>query len=259
MARLSPVAVFREGIDLYVQRFPTLTGVYLPFVAFSLAIILPVVLLGGQAALTAASFIQGLFGMLFSIMLIQTIADSADVNQRMSDRLKLAWPLFLKFFLTVLLGALFIMGSVAIGVLSIGLLLSFFFAIKLEIVGAILAAILGLAIAAGAVYFGTMWSLSQVTCACERIRPLQALKRSFSLVRRKFAPVAGVLSLMILIAVIAMLPMFLFMALIANPVIRQTVSSGYSILSGLIITPLTAAITVVLYHALQKLEKEKTE
>jgi len=161
---------------------------------------------------------------------------------------------FLKYLGVILIIILFIMGIMIFGGVSITMVL-----VILSKVNKILASLICLALAITAlvflVFFLLRWSLAATVCVLENIKPIAALKRSFSLVTDYVHPVVGTYCLTILMYVACLLPIIIVGAFlgIGND-IEQSNRIGiiYSVFINIVLVPFWGTTTVVLYKKLKE-------
>ncbi|MDD5505761.1 MAG: hypothetical protein PHR73_03275 [Candidatus Omnitrophica bacterium] len=173
---------------------------------------------------------------------------------KISQNINQTSSFFLKYLGTVLLAALSLMGIMILGGLSVAMILA-----MLSKVNKILAASICLGVVIltvmSLIYFMLRWSLATTVCVLENIRPVTALKRSFSLVMEYVHPVVGTYCLILVIYVACLLPFIVIASLFGiggDTEQANRVGTIYSIIINIVLVPFWSTITVVLYKKLKE-------
>lgn len=124
-----------------------------------------------------------------------------------------------------------------------------------KILALLICLVLAVAVFAPLIYFMLRWSLAATVCVLENVRPIAALKRSFSLVTDYVHPVVGSYCLIILAYIACLLPIIIagaFLGIGNDADQANQVGIVYSIFINIVLVPFWATITVVLYKKLKE-------
>ncbi|MCK9430502.1 MAG: hypothetical protein M0R17_10920 [Candidatus Omnitrophica bacterium] len=258
-----PVAIFKQAWGLCRGNLGKLSAIYLIFnVPISIAFLMPMAgNLQGQSNSPGLLlfYILILIASIWShIALLLAVKKAVNLEDySVSQSINQVRVFFLKYLGTVLLSILIFLGIVISGGIIVTIILG-----VLSKVNKMLAVSIGLtitiAVCVSLIYFMLRWSLATAVCVLENVRPVAALKRSFSLITEYIHPVAGTYCLIMLIYIVCLLLFIVagaFLNIGSDTEQANRISTIFSLLINIVLVPFWSAITVVLYKKL----KEATE
>ena len=263
---IHPVGIFKEGFGLWLKNFFALSGAYLVIYAPLLVINISIAILFPANDATsvekiffgAVSLLQWFAGMWAVIaFLLINIKAQAPGNSAIENIIDA------KNYILPYLGntVLFLLFLALISLLGAGLFLLgvFCLAIKQAILGIIVMLVSAIPCLFAIVYFAIRLSLGGVVCVAEKTGPVIALKRSHELVKKYVTPVVGAYCLNFLAVLIFVILQVLFSLIFKK--FSQTcfdiAAQSFQFAAGLVLVPLLAAISLVLYNKLKEAVEPK--
>jgi len=249
-----PVAIFKESWGLCLKNFKRLAGIYsiiyLPVLAIGLIQIPflktakpnPVFLLLGLICIPISSW-----GYLALMLFVNkaTAGEVGGIGESVRGAGKYFWP----YLGATLLNLLFMIGLWATG----GILTSIAAALLWKtnkILAILIVVVVGIACVAVTVYFMIRWLIYGALCVTESAGPITALKRSLYLVKGYVNPVIGAHCLIILVYIAGWIPAMVLGAIGGK--ISYPVGAIYNTVINIVVLPLCATISVVLYRKLKE-------
>lgn len=258
---IHPVAIFREGWSICWKNLEKLGAIYLIFnLPIMVVYLTPMASKLQKEKVNLATFlcfflpilIVSIWGHIALLLGAKKAADLEDytIGQSISQ----TKVFFLKYLGTVLLATLFFMGVMMLGGLSAVIILALLIKVN-KILALLICIALATAALAYFIYFMLRWSLATTVCVLENIRPITALRRSLSLVTDHVHPVVGTYLLIILTYVVCLLPFIIigsFLGIGNDNIQANRAGTIYSIFINILLVPLWASVTVVLYKKLKE-------
>jgi len=255
-----PVVVFKQAWGICKGNLNKLSAIYLIFnVPISIAFLMPI---AGKPQDQSNSPWLLLFYILILIASIWShiallLAAKKAVNLEpysISQSINQVREFFFKYLGTVLLSILIFMAIVIFGWVSVTMILG-----VLSKVNRMLAVSAGLIITIAVlvflVYLMLRWSLATAACVLENVRPVTALKRSFSLITKYVYPVAGTYCLIMLIYIVCLMFFIIvggFLNIGSDIEQANRISTVFSLIINIVLMPFWSTITVTLYRKLKE-------
>ncbi|MDD5128088.1 MAG: hypothetical protein PHO40_00325 [Candidatus Omnitrophica bacterium] len=255
-----PVVVFKQAWGICKGNLNKLSAIYLIFnVPISIAFLMPI---AGKPQDQSNSPWLLLFYILILIASIWShiallLAAKKAVNLEpysISQSINQVREFFFKYLGTVLLSILIFMAIVIFGWVSVTMILG-----VLSKVNRMLAVSAGLIITIAVlvflVYLMLRWSLATAACVLENVRPVTALKRSFSLITEYVYPVAGTYCLIMLIYIVCLMFFIIvggFLNIGSDIEQANRISTVFSLIINIVLMPFWSTITVTLYRKLKE-------